>query len=104
MERRVRVGLAHRGPDRRCENVRAALEAVRDDLESRIASPVLIKPNFLSSENALCCTHVDAVRAVLDFLMSLPEPPVIDTLPEALYSKFGYVRPENDGVLDCSWR
>src|SRR3989442_12493285 len=75
MERRARVGLAHRGPERRRENVRGALEAVKDDLVPRIASPVLIKPNFLSSENALCCTYVDAVRAVLDFLMSLPEPP-----------------------------
>jgi uncharacterized protein (DUF362 family) len=75
MEQRARVGLAHRGPDQRRENVRQALEAVRDEAAPRVAAPVLIKPNFLSSENPLCATHADAVRGVLDFLVSLPKLP-----------------------------
>jgi uncharacterized protein (DUF362 family) len=75
MEPRARVGLAHRGPEQRRENVRRALEAVREDLAARVAEPVLIKPNFLSSSNLLCCTHADAIRGVLDFLAALPQPP-----------------------------
>ena len=75
MERRSRVGLAHRGADRRRENVRQALEAVRDEVAARLADPVLIKPNFLSSSNPLCSTQADAVRGVLDFLAALPRPP-----------------------------
>lgn len=75
MEQRARVGLAHGGPEQRRENVRRALEAVRDEVAARIAEPVLIKPNFLSSSNPLCSTQVDAIRGVLDFLAALASPP-----------------------------
>jgi uncharacterized protein (DUF362 family) len=75
MQQRSRVGLAHQGADRRRENVRRAMEAVGDEIAARIVTPVLIKPNFLSSSNPLCSTHADAVRGALDFLAALSHPP-----------------------------
>jgi len=104
MERRARVGLAHLGPERRRENVRRALEAVRDDVAPRVADPVLIKPNFLSSSNPLCCTHADAVRGVLDFLAGLPAAPgeVIvaeggnEKEPGEAFRNFGYTELDDE--------
>jgi uncharacterized protein (DUF362 family) len=103
MEQRARVGLAHLGPEQRRENVRRALEAVREEVAPRVTDPVLIKPNFLSSSNALCTTHVDAVRGVLDFLTALPNAPreVIvaeganEKAPGEAFRNFGYT--ELDG-------
>jgi uncharacterized protein (DUF362 family) len=98
MERRARVGLAHRGPEQRRENVRRALEAVRDEVARRVADAVLIKPNFLSGDNPLCSTQADAVRGVLDFLASLPQPPADVVIAEGgnekqpgdAFRNFGY--------------
>jgi hypothetical protein len=55
MQRRVRVGLAK--TDQRRANVREALERVREDVMPRLADTVLIKPNFLSSNNPLITTQ-----------------------------------------------
>ena len=63
-----------RGEDRRGA-VRAALELVRDEIAERVASPILLKPNFLSSVNALASTRCDAIRGAIDFLLSLPNAP-----------------------------
>ena len=68
-----RVSLVH-GGDRRT-NVFNALELVRADVESRLADQVMLKPNFLSSENQLASSHADALRGVLDFLLTTPKPP-----------------------------
>ena len=38
--------------------------------ESRLADQVMLKPNFLSSDNQLASSHVDALRGVLDFLIT----------------------------------
>ncbi|GIX07780.1 MAG: hypothetical protein KatS3mg115_2183 [Candidatus Poribacteria bacterium] len=60
----------------RRSGVLSALRRVRETILPRIASPVLIKPNFLSSGNQYASTHADAVRGVLDFLtQELPKPP-----------------------------
>jgi uncharacterized protein (DUF362 family) len=93
---RARVGLARTGERR--ANVREALERVRDDVITRLADPVLIKPNFLSSDNELACTHVDAVRGVLDFLAALPASPAEVIVAEGgnekhsgeAFANFGY--------------
>jgi uncharacterized protein (DUF362 family) len=95
-DERARVGLAQTGERR--ANVREALERVRDDVLPRLADPVLIKPNFLSSDNRLACTHVDAVRGVLDFLAALPAPPAEVIVAEGgnekhsgeAFANFGY--------------
>jgi uncharacterized protein (DUF362 family) len=71
--RKTRVALIE-GCSRRM-NAYNALDAVRDVLVPKLASTVLIKPNFLTSTNQLASTHVDAVRGVIDFLMSVDKPP-----------------------------
>lgn len=53
--------------DNRRENIRQALELIKDDLVID-KNEVLLKPNCLQSAVPLCCTHVDALRGVLDFL------------------------------------
>ncbi|RIK43086.1 MAG: hypothetical protein DCC55_06785 [Chloroflexi bacterium] len=70
----ARVGLARHGDDRR-RNVFRALDLVRADVTPKLRRQVLIKPNFLSSTNQLASSHVDAVRGMLDFLLTAPQPP-----------------------------
>ena len=68
-----RVGLV-KGADRR-SNVYGSMELVRADIEAKVREQVLLKPNFLSSENQLASTHADAIRGTIDFLLSVPRPP-----------------------------
>lgn len=57
-----------KGNDRR-KNIYNVLELIKDDILSKINDhKVLIKPNCLQSRVALSCTHVDALRGILDFL------------------------------------
>lgn len=72
-DKQARVGLT-RGEERR-QNVRRALELVRADLLPKLRDQVLLKPNFLTSQNQLPASHVDAIRGVLDFLLTVPNPP-----------------------------
>ena len=92
---KARVSLVH-GGDRRT-NVFNALELVRADVESRLAEQVMLKPNFLSSDNQLASSHADALRGVLDFLLTTPKPPREVLIAEAgaqdtwdAYRNFGY--------------
>ena len=58
--------------DNRRENIRQALELIKGDLITKIDNhEVLLKPNCLQSAVPLCCTHVDALRGVLDFLKGM---------------------------------
>jgi len=61
-----RVALT-KGRDR-YTNIRQALLLVQDDIRLEQAGTILIKPNLTSVTVPLATTHVDAVRAVLDFL------------------------------------
>jgi len=56
------------GNDRR-GNVSRAIDLVRDDLLPKIKGRVLIKPNFVSTDNQLAATHVDVIRAILDLVV-----------------------------------
>lgn len=58
-----------KGEDRR-EIVHRSLKLIEDEVWAAIdrKKSVLIKPNMSVSKNPLAVTHVDAVRAVLDFL------------------------------------
>ena len=92
---KARVSLVH-GGDRRT-NVFNALELVRADVESRLAEQVMLKPNFLSSDNQLASSHADALRGVLDFLLTTPRPPREVLIAEGgaqdtwdAYRNFGY--------------
>lgn len=70
---RSRVALV-RGDDRR-DNIRRAMELICDDLTPRInGRAVIVKPNCLQSAKPLSCTHVDALRGVLDFLTDRSSP------------------------------
>jgi len=68
-----RVGLV-KGTNRR-SNIYGSMELVRADIEAKVRDQVLLKPNFLSSENQLASTHADAMRGAIDFLLSVPSPP-----------------------------
>jgi len=70
---RARVGLV-RDHDRRA-SVRRALDLVRDDIIAKLHPQLLIKPNFLSATNQLASSHVDGVRGILDFLLTVPNRP-----------------------------
>ena len=62
-----RVSLI-KGSDCR-EIVYQALKKIEDEVLASIGNKkILIKPNFVSVRRPLCATHVDAIRAILDFL------------------------------------
>ncbi len=69
-----RVALI-RGDDR-YGNVAQALEQIAADLDLRGVRRVLIKPNFVVTHIPLAATHVEAVRAVLDFLRARYDGPI----------------------------
>jgi uncharacterized protein (DUF362 family) len=62
-----RVSLV-KGNERR-EIVYQSLKMIEDEILGSIGNKkILIKPNLVLADNPLCATHVDAVRAILDFL------------------------------------
>lgn len=53
----------------RGENIYKALKLIEDQVFSGIGNKqILIKPNFVQTSNQLAATHVDTVRAILEFL------------------------------------
>jgi uncharacterized protein (DUF362 family) len=55
--------------DDRYRIVTQALETLKDEILGSIGNrPILLKPNVVLSANPLSDTHVDTVRAILDFL------------------------------------
>jgi len=92
------------GRDRR-ENIRKALELLKDDLSSKLKGSVLLKPNLTSVDRQLASTHVDAMRGTLDFLKEFSPKSIViaegaggeDTF-EA-YRNFGYVPLEKEYKL-----
>ncbi|MCK4466605.1 MAG: DUF362 domain-containing protein, partial [Bacteroidales bacterium] len=56
-----------KGNNRR-DIVYQSLKKIEDEVLSSIGDKkILIKPNMVLSDNPLCATHVDAIRAILDF-------------------------------------
>ncbi len=65
------VGLVAGGCRR--DNVRRALDLVRDDCAPLAAARrVLVKPNLTATRAARANSHADAVRGIMDFISSLP--------------------------------
>lgn len=64
----VKVSLV-KGQDRKT-NIRNALDLIKEDIELP-KKPVLLKPNFVSTSTSLAATHVDAMKAVMDFFLDL---------------------------------
>lgn len=54
--------------DGRYANVTKALELIEGDIHLEGAEKILIKLNLISIARPLAITHIDAVRALLDFL------------------------------------
>jgi uncharacterized protein (DUF362 family) len=55
--------------DNRYDLVLRSLKSIEDEVLASIQGKrILLKPNIVLSKCELCCTHPDAVRAVLDFL------------------------------------
>jgi len=63
--------------EHRYENVRRALELVEGEVDLSRARDVLLKPNFISVTKQLAATHVDAVRAVLNFVRERTSAPLV---------------------------
>ncbi len=61
-----RVALV-KGEDRYA-NIRRALELIASDINLDGVERILVKPNLLTVTNPLAVTHLDAMRALLDFL------------------------------------
>ena len=57
-----------RGDDR-YQNLTAALNVIADDVDLHGVERILIKPNFVVPDRPLAASHVDATRAVLDWLL-----------------------------------
>lgn len=90
----ARVALV-KGDDR-YGNIAHALDLIADQVDLRGKERILIKPNFVATDIPLAATHVDAVRAVLDFLR--PRTSAVITIGEGAalgdtfegYRRYGY--------------
>ena len=54
--------------DNRSENIRDALDLIKDEIDLTGKSGIFIKVNFVDTEIQAAATHVDAVRPLLEFL------------------------------------
>ena len=77
LERRSTVAISP-GDDRR-KNVFNALMAVDKDLQPKLKlrKYVVIKPNFVNTQNQLAASHVDCMRGILDYLDERFKGPVV---------------------------
>jgi uncharacterized protein (DUF362 family) len=77
LDRRATVAITQ-GDDRR-KNVYNALMAVDKDLQPKLKQRkyVVIKPNFVNTQNQLAASHVDGVRGILDYLAEHFKGPVV---------------------------
>jgi|SRR5579871_1347942 len=68
LEQRATVAL-QQGDERR-KNVYLALKAIDKELRMKMKDKkyVVIKPNFVNTENQLAASHADAMRGILDYL------------------------------------
>ncbi|MBN2240753.1 MAG: DUF362 domain-containing protein [Dehalococcoidales bacterium] len=60
--------VAFTAGDSRYENIGKALDLLKDDIDLTGKKDVFIKVNFVDLENEVAVTHVDGVRALLEFL------------------------------------
>jgi uncharacterized protein (DUF362 family) len=91
---RAKVSLVQ-GKDR-YTNIHRALELIGDSIALERVQRVVIKPNFVSTRQQLATTHVEAVRAVLDFVrarytgrIAVAEGSALDSTWEG-FRRFGY--------------
>jgi uncharacterized protein (DUF362 family) len=77
LDRRATVAISQ-GEDRR-KNVYNALMAVDKDLQPKLKQRkyVVIKPNFVNTQNQLAASHPDCMRGILDYLDERFKGPVV---------------------------
>lgn len=81
------------------QNVASVLELLKDELIQKAATAriCVIKPNFVSTTNQLAATHVEAVRAILDFLKPIYREKILIAESAAFgktftgFTNFGYL-------------
>ena len=80
----------------RYHNVSQALAGIAGEIDLSDKEHVLIKPNFVVTHKPLAATHVDAMRAVLDFVrerydgpITIAEGPSVQPAAEG-FAQFGY--------------
>jgi len=88
-----------RGDDR-YDNIREALDLITDQIRVADKCSVLVKPNFVSTRHQLAATHVEAVRAVLDWLRLRYDGPITIGEGAAVSDTFDGYR--NFGYLDLA--
>ncbi len=83
--------------DSRYSNITKALSLIQGDIRLHKVKDILIKVNFVSTTRQLASTHVEGVRALLDFLRMRYDGPIAiaegsssDTF--AGYRNFGYLK------------
>lgn len=81
----------------RYQNITNALDAIAEDVDLRGVERVLIKPNFVRPHCPLAATHVDATRAVLDWLRARTQVPII--VGEGTASSSTWISFESYGYL-----
>ena len=93
-----RVALI-KGNDRH-DNITQASTLIEDWIDLGDKKRILIKPNFVSTRRQLAATHVEAVRAVLDWLRPRYDAPITIGEGAALSDTFDGYR--NFGYLDLA--
>jgi uncharacterized protein (DUF362 family) len=98
------------GDDRR-QNIQRALQSLAPQIDLSRCRHIIIKPNLVSTVRQLAATHVDAIRAVLEFVRQQYDGPVSITEAAALaptmqgYKRFGYfdlVEPYQVQLVDLN--
>ncbi len=93
----VKVALV-KGRDR-YNTILRSLQLIEDEVKGNLRrfKRVIIKPNFVSTRNQLAATHVDHIRAILDFLRSSFDGKILIAESAAIgdtfsgYRNFGYL-------------
>lgn len=93
-----------KGDDRK-QNILKALELIKKNIKNVGNKTILIKPNFVSDNNQLASTHVDAAEAVLEFFSDLGKKKFViadasahDTLKA--FKNFNYYKLRNKFNVD----
>ncbi len=90
-----------KGEDR-YQNIIAALQAIETQIDPSRADWILVEPNLVSTDCQLAVTHVEAVRAVLDWLRRRTQVPIVVGEGTAFantwdaFENFGYTRLPDD--------
>ncbi|HTS65414.1 MAG TPA: DUF362 domain-containing protein [Candidatus Acidoferrales bacterium] len=89
-EQRATVAIAQ-GDERR-KNVYGALKAIDKDLLAKMKGKkyVVIKPNFVNTQNQLAASHADSMRGILDYLGERFKGPVMIAESSAGDTNQGY--------------